>query len=75
MAELFKYLGWNGNEYMEYITYVKENFDEIMICTLKKMENLLENYLMIDFQFGKISILYNIIMEETLEKIKLSKFY
>ncbi|MGN9166074.1 sulfatase-like hydrolase/transferase [Tissierellaceae bacterium HCP3S3_D8] len=27
MAELFQYLGWGGNEYMEYINYVKENFD------------------------------------------------
>lgn len=27
MAELFQYLDWKGNEYMEYIHYVKENFD------------------------------------------------
>lgn len=27
MAELFQYLGWGGNEYMEYIRYVKDNFD------------------------------------------------
>ncbi len=27
MAELFDYLGWGGNEYMDYIKYVKENFD------------------------------------------------
>lgn len=27
MAELFQYLDWKGNEYMEYINYVKNNFD------------------------------------------------
>lgn len=27
MAELFGYLGWKGNEYMNYLAYVKENFD------------------------------------------------
>lgn len=27
MAELFQYLGWKGNEYMDYITDVKEYFD------------------------------------------------
>lgn len=27
MAELFEYLGWQGNEYMQYISNVKEKFD------------------------------------------------
>lgn len=27
MAELFEYLGWKGNEYMNYLQYVKEHFN------------------------------------------------
>lgn len=29
MAELFQYLGWEGNEYMKYISHLKENIDVI----------------------------------------------
>jgi len=63
MAELFQYLGWEGNEYMQYLLKVKDKFDVIHNLYFKENgeykkelsdenKKLWENFLNVEYYFS-----------------------
>jgi len=70
MAELFQYLGWEGNEYMQYLLKVKDKFDVIHKLYFKENgeykkelsnenEELWENFLNVEYYYSHNFKRYN----------------